>query len=30
MAMQRRGRLQKGMVAGISILDPKTVRDNAT
>jgi len=29
-AMQERGRLQKGMVADITILDPKTVRDNAT
>ena len=25
-----RGRLQKGMVADITILDPKTVKDNAT
>jgi cytosine/adenosine deaminase-related metal-dependent hydrolase len=29
-AMKERGRLQKGMVADITILDPKTVRDNAT
>jgi hypothetical protein len=29
-AMKVRGRLQKGMVADITILDPKTVRDNAT
>lgn len=29
-AMQVRGRLQKGMVADITILDPETVRDNAT
>ncbi len=29
-AMQERGRLQKGMVADITILDPKTVRDNST
>lgn len=28
--MKVRGRLQKGMVADITILDPKTVRDNAT
>lgn len=29
-AMKVRGRLQKGMVADITILDPKTVKDNAT
>lgn len=29
-AMQVRGRLQEGMVADITILDPSTVRDNAT
>jgi len=29
-AMKERGRLQKGMVADITILDPKTVKDNAT
>jgi hypothetical protein len=29
-AMKVRGRLQEGMVADITILDPKTVRDNAT
>lgn len=29
-SMQERGRLQQGMVADITILDPKTVRDNAT
>lgn len=29
-AMKFRGRLQKGMVADITIFDPKTVRDNAT
>ena len=29
-AMQERGRLQKGMVADITIIDPKTVRDNST
>ncbi len=29
-AMQVRGRMQKGMVADITIFDPKTVRDNAT
>jgi len=29
-AMQVRGRLQKGMVADITIFDPKTVTDNAT
>ncbi|UCH17420.1 MAG: amidohydrolase family protein [Burkholderiales bacterium] len=29
-AMQERGRLQQGMVADITILDPKTVRDNST
>jgi N-acyl-D-aspartate/D-glutamate deacylase len=29
-AMKVRGRLQKGMVADITILDPETVRDNAT
>ena len=29
-AMQVRGRMQKGMVADITIFDPKTVKDNAT
>ena len=29
-AMKERGRLQKGMVADITILDPKIVKDNAT
>ncbi len=29
-AMQARGRMQKGMVADITIFDPKTVTDNAT
>jgi cytosine/adenosine deaminase-related metal-dependent hydrolase len=29
-AMKVRGRLQKGMVADITILDPNTVRDNST
>ena len=29
-AMKVRGRLQNGMVADITILDPKTVKDNAT
>ena len=29
-AMQVRGRLQEGMVADITLLDPATVRDNAT
>ncbi len=29
-AMQVRGRMQKGMVADITIFDPKTVTDNAT
>ena len=29
-AMQERGRLQKGMVADITILDPVNVRDNST
>ena len=29
-AMQERGRLQKGMVADITIFDPKKVKDNAT
>jgi len=29
-AMKERGRLQKGMIADITILDPKTVKDNAT
>ena len=29
-AMQERGRMQKGMVADITIFDPKTVTDNAT
>ena len=29
-AMKVRGRLQKDMVAEVTILDPKTVRDNAT
>jgi len=29
-AMQVRGRMQKGMVADITIFDPNTVRDNAT
>jgi len=29
-AMQERGRLQEGMVADITILDPETVRDNST
>jgi len=29
-AMKERGRLQEGMVADITILDPATVRDNAT
>jgi hypothetical protein len=29
-SMQERGRMQKGMVADITIFDPKTVTDNAT
>ena len=29
-AMQERGRMQKGMVADITIFDPKTVTDKAT
>ncbi len=29
-AMQMRGRLQKGMVADITVLDPRQVRDNST
>lgn len=29
-SMKERGRLQKGMIADITILDPKTVKDNAT
>ena len=29
-AMKERGRLQKGMIADITIIDPKTVKDNAT
>ena len=29
-SMQERGRIQQGMIADITILDPKTVRDNAT
>jgi N-acyl-D-glutamate deacylase len=29
-AMQGRGRMQKGMVADITIFDPETVTDNAT
>ena len=29
-SMQERGRLQQGMLADITIIDPKTVRDNAT
>jgi N-acyl-D-glutamate deacylase len=29
-AMQERGRLQEGMVADITLFDPKTVADNAT
>ena len=29
-AMQERGRLQKGMVADITIIDPENVRDNST
>lgn len=29
-AMQQRGRMQVGMIADITILDPDTVRDNAT
>lgn len=29
-AMQERGRMQEGMVADITIIDPKTVRDNST
>jgi len=29
-AMQKRGRIQKGMVADITIFDPKTVQDNAS
>nr|WP_321398595.1 amidohydrolase family protein [uncultured Desulfobacter sp.] len=29
-AMQERGRIQKGMVADITIFDPETIRDNAT
>lgn len=28
--MQERGRLQEGMIADITLFDPKTVRDNAT
>jgi N-acyl-D-glutamate deacylase len=29
-ALQVRGRMQKGMVADITIFDPQTVKDNAT
>lgn len=29
-AMQKRGRLQEGMIADITIIDPETVTDNAT
>ncbi len=29
-AMQERGRMQEGMVADITIIDPQTVRDNST
>jgi len=29
-AMQERGRMQEGMVADITMFDPKTVKDNAT
>ena len=29
-AMKERGRLQEGMIADITIIDPETVRDNAT
>ena len=29
-AMQERGRMQKGMIADITLFDPKTVTDNAT
>ena len=29
-AMKKRGRLQEGMIADITILDPETVTDNAT
>jgi len=29
-AMQERGRIQKGMIADITIINPKTVKDNAT
>ena len=29
-SMQERGRIQKGMIADITILDPKRIRDNAT
>jgi len=29
-AMKERGRLQKGMVADITLIDPRTVKDNAT
>jgi len=29
-AMQERGRMQKGMVADITIFDPKTITDNST
>ena len=29
-SMQERGRMQEGMVADITIFDPKTIRDNST